>query len=214
MLPHVLLLCIWDLPVGHKSIFNLQYTAHHSALHHQTTCHRLQEAIMWNPSCLLLLFHALTINAVWPTERKGHHVHPLVLSINAHSPWTLRFLTDRQSTSGGVFALWNASLASSQLSRAHSRQQNTHKWEDDEMKGTVTLPMEGQFPRWNRCNSSMIPLFLKTHAPLSQQWRYNERLCIRSTAVCVSANQQRRLLLVTIAALTEALHTIVPCQPF
>lgn len=114
----------------------------------------------------------------------------------------------------GGFVLWNTSLASSQLSRAHSRQQNTHKWEDDEMKGTVMLPMKGQSPRWNRCSCSMIPFFLKKHGPLSQQWRYNEWLCIRSTAACVSANQQRWLLLVTITALTEALHITVPWQPF
>lgn len=103
-------------------------------------------------------------------------------SANAHSPWTLQFLTEGQSSSGG-FVFQNSSLASLLLPKAHSRQQGTQEQEDEEEVKKEGRETHLTLETMQQQQQHDTPL------PLSEQWRYTEGLCIRSIAaacLCVS----------------------------
>lgn len=164
---------------------------------------------MWNPSLPPLLPLSRSDYRCRLTDKERDSGSPssptCPYSANAHSPWTLQFLTEGQSSSGG-FVFQNTSLASLLLPKAHSRQQGTQEQEDEE-----EVKKEGR--ETHLTLETMQQQQHDTPLPLSEQWRYTEWLCIRSIAaacVCVSANQHCRVLLVTIAALREALHSTVP----
>lgn len=103
----------------------------------------------------------------------------------------------------------NPSRPSLPLLRAQPWQQDTQERGDEEEKvkreggETVKLLTEGHTPHWRRC-SSMIPLFFPPSLCLS----------LSLLLLCVSANQHRRVLLVTVAAMKEALGSAVAWQPF